>query len=117
MYAPRPGLLHEPVHESAAVIDNLPLDSHLRMLDAGDERSGGHEIDIEPVEGHGEYFAGNLFDPTNESLCIDHRATMRPVDEPNREVLRYSALRLLSKPDSHRGMGRVVDDEVPVSPI
>ena len=84
-------MVHEPVHEPAPVIDNLAVDPHLRMLHASDERPAGQEIDIQTLECHGEYFARNLFDPTNEPFCIDNSATMRAVDEPNGEVLRYRA--------------------------
>ena len=91
LYAPRPCLLHEPVHEPASVIDNLAVDPYLRMLHAGDEGSAGYEIDIQTLECHGEYFARNLVDPTNERFCIDNSAPMRAVDEPNGEVRRYGA--------------------------
>ena len=91
LYAPRPCLLHEPVHEPASVVDNLAVDPDLRVLHAGDERTGRYEINIKLFERHGEYLARHLFDPAKECFCIDNSAAMRAVDEANGEAFCYGA--------------------------
>ena len=74
-------MFDEPVHESAAVFYDLPVDAQLGVLDAGDERSCRGKIDLELFEANGKDLAGDLGDAGQKRLEIRAGATVRAVHE------------------------------------
>jgi hypothetical protein len=78
-------LLHEPVDETAAILDNLFLDADACVLHAGDDRAGRCYVDLNSVEPHGENLARNLLDALEKRFDADCGSPMRSMDEPRCE--------------------------------
>jgi hypothetical protein len=101
-------MLDEPVHKSTPVIDDLTVDSHLRVLNAGDERAQWRHVNLDLFEAHDNDLTRDLFDRVKERLRIGSRATMCPMHEarsqplPDRgDVARGNRRRELSRSVGH----------------
>jgi hypothetical protein len=79
--APSVHILDKPVYKSTPVVNDLTVDSHLRVLNACDERPRWRHVDLEPFEPDDDDFPRDLFDRLNESLGIGSCAAMRPMHE------------------------------------
>jgi hypothetical protein len=106
--APLPGDLHEPVHECTPIVYGLPIDPHLRMLDASGERTARRQVDLQPVESNERNLSGYRLDRGKEPLRVGCFTSVRAVQETRRE--QRSNRRQISAPDCGGELVRDIHD-------
>jgi hypothetical protein len=74
-------VLYKPIDERAAVIDVLPIDSYLRVLDASHEGAGIGQVDLETAESDEDYLAGYLSDSANEGVGVSCFSTWSAMEK------------------------------------
>src|SRR6266403_358360 len=83
--APLAHFLDHPVDERLPIVDDLAVETDATVLDAGDERTGVGELDLEVLEIDREDFSGNLRDGSKEFVAARGGATDRALHEIARE--------------------------------
>ena len=74
-------MLYEPIDERAAVIDVLPIDPYLSMLDTSYEGAGIGQVDLEAADSYEDYLTGYLSDSTDEGVGVSCFSTWSAMEK------------------------------------